>query len=145
MAVIGGGAASEEDGGEEGARGGVVEAETHEGHGLGDAESVREAPAEECGVAGGHEDAGAGDGVGGGEECAEVGGCFGGGVAEEADERGVGGDAAITFGDESGAALDGFCEIGGAVEAVDGEGEYVAGGEVCGCGGAHGAAGDLAR
>src|SRR6185312_5856123 len=93
----------------------------------------------------GNEDAGAGECVGGGDEGAEVGSGFCGGVAEEADDGGVGGDAAVALGDDGGAVLDGLCEVGGAVEAVDGDGESVAGGKVCGGGGAHGAVANGAR
>ena len=64
-------------------------------------------------------------------------------MAEEGEMRCVGSDAAAAFRDESSALLNGLCEVCAAIESVHAMRERIACRQVCGSGGADGAARDL--
>ena len=143
---------SEGDGGQPCSGWLVVEADAHEGHGLDDAETVGEAPAQQSGVAGGDENSRAAEGVGRGDEGLHVQVGFGDGVGEETERGGVAGNSAVALGDAGGwggssvgalvACFDGLGEIASAVVAVYTQGEVAAGFEVSELGGADGGAGE---
>jgi len=85
---------------------------------LGDAQAVLEAPAEEVGVAGGEEKAGAVEGGRGGDEGFEIVVGLADRVAEEADGAGVPRDAAAALDDERKTLLDHVAGLIRALEAV---------------------------
>ena len=83
------------------------------------AESVLQAPAEERGVAGGHQDAGAVENFGSRDQGLEIAHGFAHGMSEEGHRRRVAGDARGALHYFRGALLDGVGKFAAAVVAVD--------------------------
>ena len=86
------------------ARGFVVQTEAHESHGLRDAQTALQAPAEQFGVTNRHEEAGAGKCLGRADEGLEFAVALADGVSKETEGCGIAGNTPVVL-DDAGRAL----------------------------------------
>ena len=106
------------DGGKPRAGGRVVEACAHQRHRRHDSEAVCEAPAEQGGIARGHQDTGSGDVFRGSDERLHVEIALRCCVTEKCQCAGVTGDAAGALDDKGGGLLNGLLQLHVAIEAM---------------------------